>query len=447
MKSCKWMQGWSRFTVLYLVLAFIVVGCKESNNTVTPIEEPNVLDLIQSNNNLETLADLLDGTSVTQTLSGSGTVTIFAPSDAAFNKLSQGYLQGLTDQQKLDILKYHVFSGDYPVINEIKREAITTLHGDPLFLEIGQSFGNLLNGQAKFVTTNIEAVNGRIHVIDVVLIPDQYGTLADNIYKRYDFRMLYDRMESTGLLPTLNEAGSKTLLAPVNSSIEGIDNYFDEYFEDVLSAEQWLEIMKHHIINEDISGYGPDTQKALVTQSGDSVYLEVLEPETYKLNNTDIPLDLVTSSNGKLLFSPGAMLPDKYLGVLTLMDKRPYLNTARSALAVAKMTGRLYNSTNNADEEFTIFIPKNDAAGVNNLPADEDELANILKYHVLLEKLTFDQLEHNKTYTTWQGEEITISRSGDVITINGTATITMSDLEGRNGVVHVINSTLTPPAN
>ncbi|MGK7370509.1 MAG: fasciclin domain-containing protein, partial [Candidatus Halalkalibacterium sp. M3_1C_030] len=420
-------------------------SCKDSDDsTITPIEEPKVLDLIQSNSNLETLAALLEGTSVIQNLSGSGTVTIFAPSDAAFAKLPQGYLQGLTNQQILEILKYHVYSGDYPLINEIKREAIISLHGDPLFLEIGQSFGDLLNGQAKFVSTNKEAKNGLIHIIDVVLLPDQYGTLAENIYKRYDLRRLYERMESTGELATLNEAGSKTLLAPVNSSIEGIDDYFNNA---ALSTNQWLEIMKHHILNEDISDYGPNTQKALVTTSGDSVFLEVSESGTYKLDNTDIPLDLVTSSNGKILFSPGVMLPDKYLGVLTLMDKRHYLNTARSTLAAAKLTGRLYNSDNNADEKFTIFIPKNDAAGINNLPADENGLANILKYHVLLEKIMADQLQHNQKYTTWQGEEITITRSGDVLTINGTTTITMSDLNGRNGVVHVINGTLTPPAN
>jgi transforming growth factor-beta-induced protein len=436
-----------RFSVLFLALALTAVSCKDSDNALTPIEEPKVMDLIQSNSNLEILADLLEGTTLIQTLSGTGTVTIFAPSDAAFAKLPQGYLEGLTNQQILEILKYHVYSGEYPVINEIKREAITSLHGDPLFLEIGQSFGDLLNGQAKIISTNIEAKNGLIHIIDAVLLPDQYGTLAENIYKRYDFRRLYERMEATGTLATLNEAGSKTLLAPVNSSIEGIDDYVDDYFDDALSAEQWLEIMKHHIIGEDISGYGPNTQKALVTMSGDSVFLEVIEPGTYKLNNNDIPLDLVTSTNGKILFSPGVMFPDKYLGVLTLMDKRHYLNTARSALAAAKLTGRLYNSDNNADEKFTIFIPKNDAAGINNLPADENGLANVLKYHVLLEKLTAEQLQHNQTYTTWQGEEITISKNGDVITINGSATVTMSDLVGTNGVVHVINSTLTPPAN
>jgi len=443
MKSPKFAGIRNRFAVLFLILAFVAAGCKESKDPVTPIEEPKVLDLVQSNSNLETLAGLLEGTSLFQTLSGSGTVTIFAPSDDAFAKLPQGYLQGLTGQQKLDILKYHVYSGDYPVINEIKREAIASLHGDPLFMEIGQSFGNLVNGQAKFVSTNIEAANGLIHIIDVVLIPDQYGTLADNIYKRSDYRLMYERMASTGMLTTLNEAGNRTLVASQNSTLDDIEAFLEMTFTD----DQWMEIMKHHILDMDISGFGPGTRMALATMSGDSVYLEVEQSGIYKFNNSELPFNLLNSSNGKILFEPGFTLPDKYLGVLTLMDKRYYLNTARVALATAKMTGRLYNSDNNADEKFTIFIPQNNAAGINDLPSDEGNLANILKYHVLLEKITADQLQHNQTYTTWQGEEITVSRNGDVITINGTATITMADLEGRNGVVHVINSTLTPPAN
>ncbi len=108
------------------------------------------------------------------------------------------------------------------------------------------------------------------------------------------------------------------------------------------------------------------------------------------------------------------------------------------------MTGRMYNSDNNADEQFTVFMPKNDAQGVNSLPATETELANILKCHVLLEKVTADELQHNQTYTTWQGEEITITRNGNLIMINGIATIKLADLEGTNGVVHVIDSVLTP---
>lgn len=444
MKTQKLAGFRNGFSVLFLALALVVVSCKESDdNTVTPIEEPKVLDLIQSNSNLETLAVLLEGTSVAQTLAGNGTLTIFAPSDEAFAQLPQGYLQGLTDQQKLNILKYHVFSGDYPVTNEIKREAITSLHGDPLFLEIGQSFGNLLNGQAKFVTTNIQADNGRIHIIDVVLVPDEYGTIADNIFKRYNYRLMYERMESTGLLALLNEAGNKTLVASQNSTLDDIEGYLNVTF----TNDQWLEIMKHHILEMDISGAGPGTRTALVTMSGDSVYLEVDQTGIFKFDNAEIPFDLLASSNGKILFEAGFALPDKYTNILTSMDKRHYLTSIRGALATAKMTGRLYNVLNNADEKFTIFAPNNDAAGLNSLPADEDGLANILKYHVLLEKITADQLQHNQAYTTWQGEEITITINGDIISINGSATITRANLEGKNGVVHVINGTLTPPAN
>lgn len=106
----------------------------------------------------------------------------------------------------------------------------------------------------------------------------------------------------------------------------------------------------------------------------------------------------------------------------------------------------MYNSDNNADEQFTVFMPRNDAQGISSLPDTEAELANILKYHVLLEKISANDLMHNQTYTTWQGEELTITRNGDLITINGTATIKLADLEGTNGVAHVIDGVLTPPA-
>ncbi len=429
------------FAVLFLAMVSIIVSCKDNDNTVTPIEEPKVLDLIQSNSNLETLAALLEGTSLSQTLSGSGSVTIFAPNDEAFANLPQGYMEGLSAQQKLDILKYHVYSGNYALINEIKREAIISLHGDPLFMEVGQPYGDLLNGQAKFVSKNIEALNGMIHIVDAVLIPDQFGSLADNIYKRFDYRLMYERMVHTGMLGTLEEAGHRTLLASRNSTLD-----IEDFLNTTFTEEQWQEIMKHHILDTDITGFGPGTRTALATMAGDSVYLEVLESGTYKFNNFEVPLNLLKSSNGTILFEDGFALPDKHLGILSLMDKRFYFNTIRSAMAVAKMTGRLYNSLNNADEEFTIFALKNNATGLNNLPTDEQGLANILKYHVLLEKVTAEQLQHNQTYSTWQGEQLTITKNGDTITINGEATITMSDLVGTNGVVHVIDRVIMPPS-
>lgn len=439
----------TRFLFVSLILA--VAGCNENSitdpgtdPTVPPAGNRNMYEAIQANSNLNTLQELLEGTELEGVLSAGSSLTIFAPSDAAFARLPEGYLDGLSSQQKHDLLAYHIYSGSYPVINEIKREAIPSLHGDPIFVEIGQSTGTLVNNRATFDSTNIEARNGLIHVIDHLLIPDQYGTLADNLKKRYEYRKFYERIKSAGLETYLEAPGTKTVLA-VNDM--GIDLY-EDYLVPTLTAGQWAEILKYHMLDVDFTVTGPGTRTALVTTSGDSIYLVVAEPGKYMINGgTGEGADIVTATNGKLISADGITLPDKYLGVLTVMDKRFYVRTARAALAVAKLTGRLYNSVNNADEEFTVFIPKNEADGINGLPTDEDELAKILKYHVLLEKVTADQLQNNQTYTTWQGEQIQTTRNGDHITINGTATVRLADLIGKNGVVHVIDQVLTPPVN
>lgn len=434
--------------ILFVALAFILAGCRESSITDPgtnpqnpPVQNLSIWQSIQSNSNLSTLEQLLEGTALLETLATSSNLTIFAPSDAAFASLPGGYLEGLTDDQKLNLLKYHVYSGSYPVINEIKREAIPSLHGDPIFIEIGQSFGNLLNNRAKFDSTNINSRNGIVHVIDEVLIPDQMGTLTDNISKRYEYRVFFERLKSAGLKDELRAPGSQTLLTTSDAALEWYETGEGLTF----SAEQWKEIMKYHILNVDISVTGPGTRMALPTMAGDSVYLTVNEPGKHDINGNGDPYQFVNATNGKIFISPSLMFPDKYIGVLPLMDKRFYLRTARAAMAVARLTGRLYNSENNGDEEFTIFIPGNEAEGMNSLPSDEVELANILKYHVLLEKLTANQLQDGQTYTTWQGEQITVAKNGDQITLNGTSTVRMADLVGNNGVVHVIDRVLTLP--
>lgn len=439
------MWGWCRSCFPFIFLYLIAAGCKEQSGTTTPIETPNILEVIQSNSNLTIFKELLDGTTLSSTLSGPGMKTVFAPSNDALAKLDPNYLQGLTNQHKLDILKYHIHNANYLINNEIKREAIGTLQGDLLFIEIGQSFGNLLNNQARFVTTNIKASNGLIHIIDVVLVPDQHGTLADNIKKRYDYRTFHERMNSSGLLGDLNEPGNKTLLTASEAAMDLMTNGLGM----ILTDENWKEIMQYHILDQDITVAGPGTKTALLTMSGDSVFLTVDEPGQYVINGAHGAfIETINATNGKIINSNMMMLPDKFIGVLTVLDKRFYVQTARAALAVAKMTGRLYNATGNGDEKSTIFIPGNDADGLNTLPTEESELANILKYHVLLEEVRLDQLQHNQTYITWQGEQITITKNGDQITINETTTIKQSNLVGKNGVAHVIDRVLTPaPSN
>ncbi len=113
---------------------------------------------------------------------------------------------------------------------------------------------------------------------------------------------------------------------------------------------------------------------------------------------------------------------------------------------------------------FTVFAPTNAAfdklpAGtVTTLtqPANRAALTKTLTYHVVPGRLTASDLMAQieagggrATLTTVQGGALTATRSGDTITLTdaagGVSTITTADVIHSNGVIHVVDSVLTPP--
>lgn len=100
---------------------------------------------------------------------------------------------------------------------------------------------------------------------------------------------------------------------------------------------------------------------------------------------------------------------------------------------------------------FTIFAPTNAAfaalpAGtVDGLlkPESKAALTNILTYHVVSGSVKAADLKDGQKVKTLQGEELTVTIKDGKVAING-ANVTAADLEGSNGVVHVIDAVLMP---
>ena len=103
-------------------------------------------------------------------LKASGPFTVFAPNNAAFAKLPPGTIEALlADTNRLrHILLYHVHAGPRVRAGDLRAGTLSKLQGAPL--QISLAGGARIN-QAGVVATDVEALNGVIHVIDEVILP------------------------------------------------------------------------------------------------------------------------------------------------------------------------------------------------------------------------------------------------------------------------------------
>ena len=98
---------------------------------------------------------------------------------------------------------------------------------------------------------------------------------------------------------------------------------------------------------------------------------------------------------------------------------------------------------------FTVFAPTDQAftdAGIDLAALDTEEgkaaLTDILLYHVVLGNVPSSAVEECGTATAVNGDTLSFG-VGDVVTVNG-ATVTLADVATSNGVIHVIDTVLTP---
>jgi len=134
--------------------------------------------------------------------------------------------------------------------------------------------------------------------------------------------------------------------------------------------------------------------------------------------------------------------------IVAAAQATPDLSTLVAAVTAADLVETLQG-----DGPFTVFAPNNAAfadiqSTVDTLlkPANKDDLTNVLTYHVVPGTYTAADLKDGQELTTVQGEKLPVSIEGDTVKV-GDATVVQADVTTSNGVVHVIDKVLVPPAN
>ncbi len=155
-----------------LVAVFAIVALMTVSRAQA--EEKTIVGIAVGADNFKTLVAALKAADLVEALDGKGPFTVFAPTDAAFEKLGKETIEAvLKDKEKLtSILKYHVVSGKVMAADAIKLDGkdAKTLSGKTFKIEVVDG-GVVLNGKVKVIKTDIKASNGVIHVIDAVLLP------------------------------------------------------------------------------------------------------------------------------------------------------------------------------------------------------------------------------------------------------------------------------------
>ncbi|MCT8972809.1 fasciclin domain-containing protein [Microbaculum marinisediminis] len=145
----------------------------------------NIVENASASQDHKTLVAAVQAAGLVETLQGKGPFTVFAPVDAAFQKLPAGTVETLLKPENKDqlvaVLTYHVVSGD--VTASALVEKISAMGGKAELTTVqGATLTAMLDGDAVKITdakgntatvtvADVDQSNGVIHVIDTVLLP------------------------------------------------------------------------------------------------------------------------------------------------------------------------------------------------------------------------------------------------------------------------------------
>ncbi len=166
-----------------ITVVLMCMSCRKEEDPSADIRLANITEAVVATSGFDVLEAVAVKANLTGDLSGTGPLTVFAPTDEAFQtffKVSteDSALAAVTEADVAllaSILKYHVISKRLPS-DELTAGTVATLNGTNFTVELtggAKIIGAGNAGKAANVTSaDVEVSNGLIHVIDRVLIPE-----------------------------------------------------------------------------------------------------------------------------------------------------------------------------------------------------------------------------------------------------------------------------------
>ena len=454
---------------VFAVLALVLAACAPAATpepTAAPTQEPvvdptaepteeiveeplTIVDIAVADGRFQTLVAALQAADLAETLAGEGAFTVFAPTDDAFALLPEGTVEALlADIPALtDILLYHVVSGEVLAADVVMLEEAETLLGENVSIRV--EGGMVYINDSQVIITDILADNGVIHVIDSVLLPpaeeEPLGTIVDIAVADGRFQTLVAALQAADLAEALAGEGPFTVFAPTDDAFALLpEGAVEALLADIPAL---TEILLYHVVSGEVMAEEVVMLNSAKTLTETFVEIKVVDGMVY-VNDAQVIITDIKADNGVIHVIDSVLLPPESVGSIVdiaVADGR--FETLVAAVIAADLAETL-----SSDGLFTVFAPTDDAFAklpegtVEALLADIPALTDILLYHVVSGRVMAEEVILLTEAETLLGEMVEIRVENGMVYIND-AQVIITDIMADNGVIHVIDTVILPPAN
>jgi len=245
------------------------------------------------------------------------------------------------------------------------------------------------------------------------------------------------------------------VFAPTNEAFAKLPPATLKHLLDPANIKELQDLLEYHVIPGS-AVYSKDLKadQSVATLEGKTVEITKSGGDVTINGKSHVTAADNAATNGVVhiidtVLVPPTAAPTKNIVELATSDDD--LATLVSALKAGKLVSAL-----EATGPFTVFAPTNEAfaklppATLKHLldPANIKELQDLLEYHVIPGSAVYSKdLKADQSVATLEGKTVEITKSGGDVTINGKSHVTAADNAATNGVVHIIDTVLVPPAS
>lgn len=251
------------------------------------------------------------------------------------------------------------------------------------------------------------------------------------------------------LVDALNTPGTYTVFAPSNAAFSALLEATGQSSLDDLPESVLRRVLEYHVVSSTVAlSTDLSDGQTIATALTDNEVTVGVSGSGVTINTANVTTADVAATNGVVHIVDAVLVPALELSILNTVVEPAYFNSNFTVLTEAVVTAGLLATLIDGSADYTLFAPTNDAfaaAGINSLDGlTADDLSPILLYHVLSTEVKAADLPATGSAITSLGGTLYLSINSDGVFLNGNTEVVSTDLDYDNGVVHVINRTLTP---